>query len=96
VLLAVDLHEDFINKESITITSVALLQSSGVYSTEYNVPQPDGFIADRDSALSEKVFDISVAQIEAIIEPDSVADDIGWKSVAFICIHLPILAIFDG
>jgi hypothetical protein len=75
---------------------VALLQSSGVYSTKFNAPQPDGFIADRDSALSEKAFDISVVQIEAIIEPDRLTDDIRWKSVAFICIHLPILAIFDG
>ena len=73
-----------------------LLQSSGVYSTEFNTLQSNGFIADRDSAFSEKIFDISAAQIEAIIEPDRVTDDIRWKSVAFISIHPPILAVFDS
>ena len=75
---------------------MSFLQSSGVCRSEFNAPQADGFIADRDSALSEKIFDISVAQIEAIIEPDSVTDNIRWESVAFISIHPPILAIFDS
>jgi hypothetical protein len=31
-----------------------------------------------------------VAEIEAIVEPDGVGNDVRWESVAFICIHWPI------
>ena len=34
-----------------------------------------------------------VAQIEAIVEPDCVRDDIWWESVTFVRIHWPILPI---
>jgi hypothetical protein len=34
-----------------------------------------------------------VAQVEAIVEPDRLADDIWRESVAFIGVHSPILAI---
>ena len=32
-------------------------------------------------------------QIESVVKPDGVTDDIGWESVALIGIHLAILAI---
>ena len=35
-----------------------------------------------------------MAEIEAVVQPDSVADDVGWESVAAVSIHplvLPIL-----
>ena len=34
-----------------------------------------------------------MAEIEAIVEPDGIADDIGRESVAFVCVHPPILSI---
>jgi hypothetical protein len=34
-----------------------------------------------------------VAEIEAIVEPDGVRNDVRWESVTFICIHCLILAI---
>jgi hypothetical protein len=34
-----------------------------------------------------------VAEIETIVEPDDVTDDIGWESVAFISIHPSIIQI---
>jgi hypothetical protein len=36
-----------------------------------------------------------VAEIEAIIKPDGVGNDVRWESVAFICFHLPILPVMD-
>ena len=50
-------------------------------------------MADCDASSSEKVFDITVAQVEFEIQPDSIADDIGWESVTFVCIHGLILVI---
>jgi hypothetical protein len=34
-----------------------------------------------------------MTQIEAIVEPNGVTDDIGWEAVAFVGTHAPILAI---
>ena len=39
-------------------------------------------IANRQSALSQEVLDIPVAQGEPEVEPNSVSDDVRWKSVA--------------
>ena len=36
---------------------------------------------------------VTVTQVESKVEPDSVTDDVGWESVAFVSIHQPILAI---
>ena len=40
-----------------------------------------------------RYLDISMAEIESIVEPDGVADDIGRESVSFICVHPPSLPI---
>ena len=52
-----------------------------------------GYVADSDTSFSEQIFDISVAEIESIVQPNYVADDVWWESVAFVCIHPPILPI---
>jgi hypothetical protein len=91
VLLAVDFDENFINVESIAVASVLSLQSACVNGTELDAPKADRFAGDRDAAFCQQVFDISMAQIEAIVEPDSVGDDVGRESVSFVCIHTPIL-----
>ena len=33
-----------------------------------------------------------MSEVEAIVEPDCITDDVGWKSVALIGIHQLILA----
>jgi hypothetical protein len=43
--------------------------------------------------LSQEIFDIPVAEVESIVEPDGVGNDIRRESVALICSHRPILAI---
>jgi len=49
--------------------------------------------ADGEASLSQQIFDISVAQVEPMAEPDSVTDDVWREAVAFVGIHAPILAI---
>ncbi len=34
-----------------------------------------------------------MAEVESIVEPDGITDDIGWEPVAFIDSHQPILSI---
>ena len=99
MLLAVNLYENFIDEESITIPSVLSLQSSSVYGSEFDAPEPDGFVAYSDTTLSEKIFNEwsgtpAVAEIEAVIQPNGVTDDIRWKPVTLVCINRPILAIW--
>ena len=50
-------------------------------------------MSDGDASLSQEVFDISVAEIEAAVEPDGIRNDIWWESVTFIGAHRPSLTI---
>ena len=93
MLLAVYFHEEFIDIEGIAVSSVFSFQASGVEGSEFDTPEADRLPADRDAALGEQIFDISVAEIEAIVEPDGITDDIGGEPASFIGIHAPILAI---
>ena len=51
------------------------LQTSGVFGSELAASQANRFVTDGDSSLCEYIFDISVAQIESIVEPESITDD---------------------
>ena len=57
--------------------------------------QSFGKPSNRNPAFGQEIFDITVAGIESIVEPDSVGDDIGWEPVALIRNQAPILAIAD-
>ena len=94
MLLAVDFDEYLINVERVAEASVFSFQSSTVYSTEFDAPETDRLSADGDASLGQKVFNVAVAKIESIVEPDGITDDVAWKSVSLISIHLPILAIW--
>jgi len=50
-------------------------------------------VADSDAALGQQIFDISVAEVEAVAEPDGVGNNVRWGTVSFVCIHPPILSI---
>ena len=84
--------EYFIDVEGIAVTPVLALQVFGHKRTELDTPETDCFTADGDASFSEEIFNIAVAEIKSIVEPDGVADDIGRKSVTFIGIHPLILA----
>ena len=87
MLLAIDFDEDFIDVESVAIASVLSLQSAGINGTEFDAPQANCFAANCDASLSENVFNIQMTQIEAIIEPDGIRNDIWRESVVFVSIH---------
>jgi hypothetical protein len=56
------------------------------------VPEADGLAADGDTAFSQEIFDIPVAEIEPEVEPDCIGNDIGWEAETFTGIHQPILS----
>lgn len=50
-------------------------------------------MTDSNASLSEQIFDIPMAEIESIEEPNSIADDLRRKSITLVSIHWPVLAI---
>jgi hypothetical protein len=53
--------------------------ADGSMSAKLDAPETNCLPCDDDASLSEEVFDISVTEIEAVIEPDSIRNDIGWN-----------------
>ena len=92
MLLAADFDEDFIDVERVAIASVLSLQATGINRSELDAPEADRFAADDDASFSEEIFYIAVTEVEAIIEPDGVGNDVRWESMALICIHVSILS----
>lgn len=91
MLLAVDFDEDFIDAEGIAVAAVLPLQSVDINRSELDAPETDSFSADRDPTLRQQIFDIAMTEIESVVEPDSIADDIWRESMSLVGIHLPIL-----
>ena len=85
--------EDFIDEKRITETTVFSFQAAGIDGSELDAPEPNSFTTDCDASLSKQIFDIAMAEVESVVEPNSIRNYVGWESVAFICGHLPILAI---
>jgi hypothetical protein len=67
-------------------------QAPGVQIAKLDTPEANRLSANSDASFSEQIFNISTAQIEAIVQPDCIGDDIWRESVAFVGIHMPILA----
>ena len=93
MLLPIDFHEHLIDEESVTIASMLSLQSSGVDGTKLDTPEADRFATDGDASFGKQIFDVAVTQIESVVEPNCVTDDVRWESVALVGIHAPILTI---
>ena len=62
-------------------------QALGIFRPKLDAPEANRFVACDSTPFRQQVFDISMAQIEAMIQPDSVADDVGWKTVALVYVH---------
>ena len=78
MLFAVDFYEDLIDVESIAVTPVLSLQSACVNGAKFDAPETDCFSGDSDASFGEEIFNISVAQIEAVVEPESLPHEVLW------------------
>ena len=92
-MLAVDLHEDFVDVEGVAVATMFTLQSAGINGAEFDTPEADRFSGNSDASLSEKIFNIAVTEIESIVKPNGIGNNVRWESVAFVSIHLPILPV---
>ena len=48
-------------------------------------------MAHDNTSFRQQIFNIAVAKIKAMVEPDGVGNDIGRKSMSFVGIHPAIL-----
>jgi hypothetical protein len=61
-------------------TPLSLLETFGIVGPELPAPSSDGFIRNNDATFGEKIFHVTEAHAEAMIDPDGVADDFRWEA----------------
>ena len=91
--------ENFIDEECIAVASVLALQSTCINGSELDTPEAEGLPGYSYAAFGQEILDIPVTQVETIVEPDGITDDVEWKPVTFVCIHrlmLPVMATLLG
>ena len=64
--------EDFIDVGSIAVALVLSLESACINGTELDAPQADRLPCDDDTPLGQEILDITVTQIESVVEPYSI------------------------
>ena len=84
---AVDREEHFIRMPLIARSSTPAAQLISIGLPELPAPIAHRFVREQNAALGHELFDISIAQAEAEIEPDTVADDFGREPMALIWIR---------
>jgi hypothetical protein len=96
VQLPLNANEDLIQVPLVARPGSTPAQFIGEARTELEAPSPDTLVGDDYAALGEDQLDIPKAEAEHVVEPDRVADQLGWKAVAIVrvgrLLHSIILA----
>ena len=81
VLATANPNEDFVQVPDVSPPSLLPPRPGCVFAAELLAPLADRFVGDFHSALSEKIFDISEAQRESVVQPHGVANDLRREPV---------------
>ena len=81
---AADGDEHFVHVPDVAEPALSPPQSTSIRWPKLAAPESNGFVGNGDATLHEKVPGIAKAQSEAMVQPDGMADDLGWKAVASI------------
>ena len=65
-----------------TLVVAASADPASKGSSEFQYPQPNGFIANVYAALGQQIFNIPVAHRKTVVESDGLPDNIGMEAVA--------------
>src|SRR5262245_11934685 len=65
-------------------------QPIGVLLSKFPTPLTDGFMGHGDAAFQQELFHVAVAESEAIVEPDPMADDFSGKPVVFVTLGISV------
>ena len=78
---AADGDEHLVHVPDVTESTLSPPQSAGIRWSELAAPGSNRFVGYADAALREKVLDVAEAESEAVVQPNGMADDLGWKAV---------------
>jgi len=53
MLLAINLYEDFIDVEGVTVALTLSFQTAGIFCAEFDAPEADRFVPDGNASFSE-------------------------------------------
>ena len=84
LLSTVDSDEEFVQIPGVTEAALFPLKTSGIVGSEFPAPLPDSFIRNNDSAFGQKIFNITEAQTEAMIDPYGVADNLRRETMSVV------------
>jgi len=83
-LLPLNPNEDLVNEKGLAVGSMCAPHATGVLWSKIVAPEANGFVGYDDSAPGQQIIDVPMAQIEPVVEPDGVLDDLGRKSVPLV------------
>ena len=91
--LPIDRQKHLVEVPLVPWLGASTLQLIGVLLPKLATPLADGFMGEVDPAFEQQLLYITVAQREAIVEPDSVGSNIRLESLPFIGVPAPSPAI---
>jgi hypothetical protein len=77
-----DVHEEFIQVPDVSQPSLPSPELSGVVWARPLAPLPEGLVGDHHASLGKEFLYAPEAQAEAVVEPNSVTDDLRGESVS--------------
>src|SRR6516162_1873770 len=81
---AIDREEHLIEVPFVAWLGASMLQLIGIILAKLQTPLADGFMGDVDPTLEQDLLHIAIAQREAVVEPDAMADDLAGKAVILV------------
>jgi hypothetical protein len=79
-----DRDENLVDEERVAEPRMTALESPRKQRAELVAPEPHRLVGRFDPSLGKQIFDVAVAEVEAMVEPDRVLDDGGWEAVPLI------------
>src|SRR5215813_11283780 len=82
--LTMDREKHLIQVPFVAWLGTSMFQPIRVVLPKLQTPLPDGLMGDIDPAFAQQFLHITIAQREAVIEPDPMADDLAEKAVILV------------
>jgi hypothetical protein len=79
-----DPDEGFVHEERVTVAATPAPQPARVLRSKLVAPEADRLVADEDPSPSQEVLDVSMAEVEAMVEPGCMLNDGGRESVSLV------------
>jgi hypothetical protein len=100
VPLAIDREEHLVQVPCVTRSWAPATQLICILLPKFPAPLSDGFIRHTDPPCKQELFHVAVAQAEAVVEPDAMADDLGRETMVCVwvgwcgCVHSSLKIVY--